>query len=406
MARNRTIRACAAVTCGLALMGAATPALAGTVKYDLNGPAGVVHEHTEDGDVEVEEIGVDFAGIGKLTGWNTERDGSGTAYAVGDKVSGDATLFAQYDDGTMLATGLVKRDGKTYYYGPDGSLAHGKQVIDGKMMWFDEGDGARYENVWITDGDGDKYRAGEDGVLVTGVADVDGDTYAFEQDGKLHTGFFKDGDDTYYADPDDGGKVAAGSLIEVNGKKYYAAEDGKLAHGLTKVDGKEYVFDASDGAMVCGTWTSVNGKYAYCGANGEVTQWSDTVPGADENQGSSAGNGSSSEGNNTSPTPSGDGKDAGTDEDSPSKDGAKSDGTEDQGEEQADADGSGTKTVGDATGTDDDAGGNGYASTNGGEYPQTGYANPGIALLAGGASGLAAAVSGLVGRVLHRDSEE
>ena len=106
-------KAAAAIACGLALAGSGVPALAGTVRYDLNGPAGVVHTHTEDGDVTVEEIGVDFEGLGKLTGWNTKRDGSGDAYAVGDTVKGDALLYAQYDDGTMLASDLTTINGKT-----------------------------------------------------------------------------------------------------------------------------------------------------------------------------------------------------------------------------------------------------------------------------------------------------
>lgn len=89
---------------GLSAVLVPATALAGTVKYDLNGPAGVVHEHADDGDVTVENITVDFDGLGDITGWNTKSDGTGTAYKEGDKVSGDATLYAQYSDGTRLAS--------------------------------------------------------------------------------------------------------------------------------------------------------------------------------------------------------------------------------------------------------------------------------------------------------------
>lgn len=386
-------RAGVTVVCGLSILGAATPALAGTVKYDLNGPAGVVHEHTEDGDVEVEEIGVDFDGIGKLTGWNTERDGTGTAYAVGDKVSGDATLYAQYDDGTMLATGLVTRAGKTYYYGTDGQPAHGKQVIDGKMMWFSEEDGSRYEGTWISSGDG-SYYAKDDGELASGLADVDGKTYAFADDGRQASGFYTAADGSvYFADAADSNAVAKGRWIEQNGKKFYAGQDGKLALGYQKVDGKEYVFDAKNGTMAAGAWTKVGDRYAYSGEDGVVTKWSDTLPGADENQGSSAGNGSSGESNNT-------GNSGGATDKGAGKDGAGAD----------NADGNGTKGDPDDVGQDAGAAGtDGSAAsadkadgTAQADMPQTGYASPALALIVGGASSAATAATGIVSRFLKR----
>ena len=380
-------KAVIAIACGLSLMGVATPALAGTVKYDLNGPAGVVHEHTEDGDVEVEEIGVDFDGIGKLTGWNTERDGSGTAYAVGDKVSGDATLFAQYDDGTMLATGLVKRDGKTYYYGPDGSLAHGKQNIGGKMMWFAEDDGARYEGTWISSGEGSYYAKG-DGELASGLVDVDGKTYAFADDGRQASGFFTDADGSvYFADASDSNAVAKGRWIEQNGKRFYAGQDGKLALGYQKVDGKEYVFDANNGTMAAGTWTKVGDRYAYSGEDGVVTKWSDTLPGADENQGSSAGNGSSGESNNTGTVDA----EAGTGQ------GAHGNGAKEDAGDEADKDKAGAEGTDGGAGSADSAEGAAQA-----DMPQTGYASPALALTVGGASSAAAAAAGIAGRLLKR----
>lgn len=387
MGFNAMRRAGVAVACGLSILGAATPALAGTVKYDLNGPAGVVHEHTEDGDVEVEEIGVDFDGIGKLTGWNTERDGSGTSYAVGDKVSGDATLYAQYDDGTMLATGLVTRDGKTYYYGPDGSLAHGKQNIGGKMMWFAEGDGARYEGTWISSTDGSYYAKG-DGELASGLVDVDGKTYAFADDGRQASGFYTASDGSiYFADASDSNAVAKGKWVEQNGKRFYAGQDGKLALGYQKVDGKEYVFDANNGTMAAGTWTKVGDRYAYSGDDGVVTKWSDTLPGADENQGSSAGNGSSGESNNTGSVVG----ETGTGSTDDASAGGNGD-SDDAGKDKADPAGADDS----ATGTDATSG------TAQADMPQTGYASPALALIVGGSGATATGIAGLVGKFLKR----
>lgn len=130
MTKRNAIGALARGVCAAGLSAALVPAtaLAGTVKYDLNGPAGVVHEHTEDGDVAVESVTADFDGLGDITGWNTKADGTGTAYKEGDEVSGDATLYAQYSDGTRLATEDSETDGSDS--GPGGGKTDGGAETD------------------------------------------------------------------------------------------------------------------------------------------------------------------------------------------------------------------------------------------------------------------------------------
>lgn len=82
-----------------------TPAYAATLTLDLNGVAGEVYTEGTEGDVTVPDVSADFASANtsyKLKGWNTKRNGSGTTYVSGDKVSEDTTLYAQWASGFML----------------------------------------------------------------------------------------------------------------------------------------------------------------------------------------------------------------------------------------------------------------------------------------------------------------
>ena len=280
-------KAAAAIACGLALAGSGVPALAGTVRYDLNGPAGVVHAHTEDGDVTVEEIGVDFEGLGKLTGWNTRRDGSGDAYAVGDTVKGDALLYAQYEDGTMLASDLTTINGKTYYY-KDGSPVTGLLNVEGSLMYFSPDDGgARVEDSWF-ESSGKAGHADAGGVVATGVAKVGEKTYCFDEHGGQLTGLIKSGDDVYSFSGEEADGVRAGyavssCFVKVDGAQCYAGEDGKLARGYVDVDGKTYWF-GEDGKSSAG-WHKTDGDESklWCNttASGEVLAYSPTAPKTD-----------------------------------------------------------------------------------------------------------------------------
>lgn len=266
---SRKGKALAAVMAGLMAASLAAPAYAATVRYDLNGPAGVVHEHTEDGDVAVEGIGVDFDGLGKLTGWNTKPDGTGEAYKTGDKVTADATLYAQYDDGTFApAAGLNTTGGKTYYYA-DGSVMTGLlRVGDAEsnvLMYFDADDGGAAAVSKLVEADGEKYYAGADGVLVSNALQgCAGKTYYFGSDGAAQKGVVEVAVDSgsalmYFGE--DGARVEDG-WVEDDGKSYLA-RNGELARATLADDaGKTYAF-GEDGAQLTGH-VEVGGKWYVC----------------------------------------------------------------------------------------------------------------------------------------------
>lgn len=274
-------KALAAVMAGLMVASLAAPAYAATVRYDLNGPAGVVHEHTEDGDVEVEEIGVDFDGLGKLTGWNTRPDGTGEAYETGDKVAADATLYAQYSDGTFApADGLNTAGGKTYYY--EGSTVKTGLLRIGDaegsvLMYFDAADGGAAATSRLIEDGGDKYYAGSDGVLVSDtLQECEGKTYYFGADGKARAGvvevagaygaalmyFSADGprvEDGWVEDEGKsylarGGELVRSALADDSGKTYAFGDDGGQLSGHVEVEGKWYVADGEDTGEAHAGW--------------------------------------------------------------------------------------------------------------------------------------------------------
>ena len=282
---NRFRKMTALVVGGVAsTAGVAAPAMAATVDYNLNGPAGIVHTEKSAGDVTVETIGVDFDGLGDLLGWNTKADGSGTTYNVGDKVSADATLYAQYSDHTMLASGLTETDGKTYYY-VDGSKKTGIVNVGGQLMYFDPSDdGALAHAQWL-EVSGKTYYADGDGVLKANqVTEIDGKRYVFAADGTLSVGFVTVSGKTYCADGAASSGVHAGwvaidAWVAKDGKKAYATSDGSLATGIVSINGMSHMF-ASDGIAVSAGWheTGLSDKAkAWCettGDTGLIVTWS------------------------------------------------------------------------------------------------------------------------------------
>ena len=262
----------------------AAPAMAATVDYNLNGPAGVVHTEKESGDVTIETIGVDFDDLGDLLGWNTKADGSGVTYNVGDKVSADTTLYAQYSDHTMLASGLTEIDGKTYYY-VDGSKKTGIVNVGGKLMYFDpDADGERVCSQWF-EASGKAYYADGDGVLkVDQITEIGGKRYVFAADGTLSIGFVTVSGKMYCANGMASSGVHAGWIatdawVTKDGKKAYATSDGSLATGIVSINGMSHMF-GPDGIAVSAGWHETglsDATKAWCettGDTGLIVTWS------------------------------------------------------------------------------------------------------------------------------------
>ena len=78
-----------------------------SLSYDANGGTGerVVTDHKNGSEVEIAENTFTYDGY-VFTGWNTEADGSGTAYAAGDtfEISADVVLYAQWKVNAQFIT--------------------------------------------------------------------------------------------------------------------------------------------------------------------------------------------------------------------------------------------------------------------------------------------------------------
>lgn len=67
-----------------------------TVAYDANGGSGTMTSQTGSTSYTVKTNSFTAPTGGTFTGWNTAADGSGTAYAAGNTISSNATLYAQW----------------------------------------------------------------------------------------------------------------------------------------------------------------------------------------------------------------------------------------------------------------------------------------------------------------------
>ncbi|MBO4339028.1 MAG: hypothetical protein J5877_03820 [Clostridia bacterium] len=145
-----------------------------------------------------------------------------------------------------VQSGFAAVDGKTCYFGADGSMVKKQLVIiDGKKYYFGA-DGAMYTKRLISVS-GKKYYMGADGAAYTKrLISVNGKKYYMGADGVAYTK----------------------RLISVNGKKYYMGKDGvAYTKKLISVDGKKY-YMGSDGVAYTKRLISIDGKKYYMGSDG------------------------------------------------------------------------------------------------------------------------------------------
>ncbi len=118
------------------------------------------------------------------------------------------------------AQGFALNDAGSYLYYKDGKALTGKQVIEGKVYFFDDG-----------------------GELKTGFV-KDGSSWRYYDGNKVHKGWLKlkeGGEEkTYYLNKN--GLMESGKWLKIDGKQYYFYPDGSLAVNTEidgyKVDGK------------------------------------------------------------------------------------------------------------------------------------------------------------------------
>lgn len=154
-----------------------------------------------------------------------------------------------YDENGNLSIGLVKVDGKTYYFDQSGHL-NPNQVIEVEGIFYRTlADGSVLEGNGFTQEGNHIYYLDEKGVAL-GLKMIDQDRYYFNENGQL----------------------VKNSFIVVDGYTYYATESGKLASGWATIQNKTYYFNPVYHFMLRGGIAAFNGNAYYFTNEGYILE--------------------------------------------------------------------------------------------------------------------------------------
>lgn len=173
----------------------------------------------------------------------------------------------RFDDEGACITGYYEEEDKAYYFDSNGVLKTGFVYVSGKRMYFypeeDERFGT-YARGWQVI-DGKTCFFGSDGTAMPGIREVDGRTYLFDPNGAVTTGWVtRNGTSKYYYEKA-GGKCRLGEqargFVNIGNAQYYFSESGALVKGLFKYNGFTY-YSGQDGKVRHG-WQDVGDARYY-----------------------------------------------------------------------------------------------------------------------------------------------
>ena len=180
--------------------------------------------------------------------------------------------------GVVYKRGMIRENGKVYYYDASGNKKTGFVSDSGKRYYFDPlAGGALKTGGWFTVS-GHSYYADANGVIavkkfigkkyvstsgamVTGWQTISGKRYYFNRNGDYLTGWQTIGTAQYYFSSK--GVLATETWVTTDGYKYYVAGNGSKQFGVTKVGNYYYYLSKKlNGRMLTG-WITDNGKKYY-----------------------------------------------------------------------------------------------------------------------------------------------
>ena len=161
--------------------------------------------------------------------------------------------------GGELATGYTKIDNKYYYFGTDGFMCGGYQKINGKPYQFYTEEGYGYGKGWINYTTGEKAYCLGDGELATGYIEIGNKYYYFGADGYMLVGHQIINGKPYQFYTAEGYGYGEGWINYTTGEKEYCLGGGELVTGTTEINGVIYSFN-SDGYLVSQSKHSITGK--------------------------------------------------------------------------------------------------------------------------------------------------
>lgn len=223
----------------------------------------------------------------KANTWGT-ISGSKCYYGQNGKVLTGAQVIGKklymFDDSGKMMTGFIKHNGVTryytengiltglqkigssyYYFSPaDGSMLTGLRSVSDVKYYFDE-KGRRVEG-WISYDGVHKCYISHDKVILTGLQTIDGKNYWFGNSGIMRTGVQNVSDgkgNSRICLFDDDGAMVLG-LVERFGNLYYYDETtGEKATGWKTINGKTYYFSPAGGAAYKGKKRINNYNYYF-----------------------------------------------------------------------------------------------------------------------------------------------
>ena len=164
---------------------------------------------------------------------------------------------------SAAGTGWQFKDGRWYYYNPDGSR-HTGWLYDHGTWYYLDGSGVM-QTGWLYDR-GAWYFLDRSGAMKTGWL-YDGAWYYLTGSGAMKTGWQYVGGKWYFLDGS--GAMKTGWLYDQS-KWYYLRSDGAMLTGWQQIGGQRYYLNPS-GDMADG-FRIINGKACYFGSDGALKE--------------------------------------------------------------------------------------------------------------------------------------
>ncbi len=191
----------------------------------------------------------------------------------------DGEWYYLGSDGFMVMDELIDWNSNRYYVGPNGRMAHDELVTyekDGQTYYF-TGDGSMASNKWIQFEEGYRYFNADGHMLKDAWHQEEDRRYYLGSDGIMFANKLTKPDangDIFYLGED--GVMVTRSWIYLNNEVYYYfGKDGRAArNGWKEIGEGRYHFEDS-GIMSAEAWVSDDGGMRYVDKMGEIVK--DTV---------------------------------------------------------------------------------------------------------------------------------
>ena len=227
-------------------------------------------ERVDDGVYYFDENGVLFTGgYISLEGSTYYADGDGLLTELQEgwnELQGDTIYLS---GGEPLRGEPYEIDGKLYAFDGSGKLVRSAMTSFFGDYYVTDADGVIQKQAWYTDEEGRSFYFGKDGTALRGLQTIGGKQYIFASEGlpeMLKNQTVELSGKKYVLGED--GQVLQNGWVEADGKRRYL-KDGEFLTGLQSIDGKQYLF-GEDSYLICKAMTEVDGAYYLSGEDGAL----------------------------------------------------------------------------------------------------------------------------------------